>query len=124
MNSWITRLALAGKCVGLTANGLIGPPLVPALGAAAFANTSPSRIKYANASEVVATLEYGDTDVTLAVKDNGVGFYPDLPVRVDGDKGGFGMISMRERARLLGGELKVESSPGRGTLVEATLPVR
>ena len=81
-------------------------------------------LKYANASEVVTTLEYTDTDVRLALKDNGVGFDPDLPVRVDGDKGGFGLISMRERARLLGGELRVESSPGRGTLVEATLPVR
>ena len=81
-------------------------------------------LKYANASEVVTTLEYTDTDVRLALKDDGVGFDPDLPVRVEGDKGGFGLISMRERARLLGGELRVESSPGQGTLVEATLPVR
>ena len=73
---------------------------------------------------MVTTLEYTDTDVRLALKDDGVGFDPDLPVRVEGDKGGFGLISMRERARLLGGELRVESGPGQGTLVEATLPVR
>ncbi len=80
-------------------------------------------LKYANASEVITVLEYTDTSVRLALEDNGIGFDPGLPVSVDGDKGGFGLISMRERARLLGGELRVESSPGQGTLVEATLPV-
>jgi signal transduction histidine kinase len=34
----------------------------------------------------------------------------------------FGLISMRERARELGGELKVRSRPGTGTAVEVVLP--
>ena len=35
--------------------------------------------------------------------------------------GGFGLVNMRERARLLGGDLAVYSGPGQGTLIQATL---
>ena len=79
-------------------------------------------LKYAHASEVGVTLHYEDASVRLTVQDNGRGFDPDTPHQTDAS-GGFGLISMRERARLLGGELRVESSPGKGTLVETTLPV-
>ncbi len=67
------------------------------------------------------TLAFDDTEVRLSVQDNGVGFDPEAPKEQSNDSGGFGLISMRERARILGGELKVQSEPGRGTLVEATL---
>ncbi|MCH7640220.1 MAG: dodecin domain-containing protein [Bacteroidetes bacterium] len=59
----------------------------------------------------------------MIVQDDGRGFDPDVPRQPNASGGGFGLISMRERARLLGGELRVESSPGKGTLVETTLPV-
>ena len=78
-------------------------------------------LKHANASEVGVTLAFDDTEVRLSVQDNGVGFDPETPMERSNDGGGFGLISMRERARVLGGELKVQSEPGRGTLVEATL---
>jgi len=35
---------------------------------------------------------------------------------------GFGLVGMRERARLLGGTLRVESQPARGTTIRATIP--
>ena len=70
------------------------------------------------------TLHYEDDRVRLIVQDDGRGFDPDAPRQTNASGGGFGLISMRERARLLGGELRVESSPGKGTLVEATLPVK
>jgi signal transduction histidine kinase len=35
----------------------------------------------------------------------------------------FGLIGMNERVKLLGGELKLETSPGKGTRVEVTVPV-
>jgi len=78
-------------------------------------------LKHANATQVAVTLDYDDSQVRLAVQDNGVGFDPDIPSTRSKDSGGFGLINMRERARLLGGDLTVHSEPGQGTIVEATL---
>ena len=51
------------------------------------------------------------------VSDAGVGFDP---TQADG---GFGRTGMRERAALLGGRVVIDSAPGRGTVVEAELPL-
>lgn len=56
------------------------------------------------------------TDVTLRVADDGRGFAE------NGGTGGFGLVSMRERAELLGGELSIEASDAAGTVVEVRLP--
>lgn len=57
---------------------------------------------------------------------DGAGFDPELPGR-DGspmaETGGFGLVSMRERARELGGSLRLESFPGEGTVVNVELPL-
>ena len=52
----------------------------------------------------------------LRVHDDGNGFDPASP------GAGFGLVSMRERAELLGGALDVFAAPGRGTRVEVRLP--
>jgi signal transduction histidine kinase len=58
----------------------------------------------------------GGPQVRLRVIDDGNGFD-----REDAN-GGFGLRSMRERAEGLGGTLRVESTPGAGTMIEAVLP--
>jgi len=78
-------------------------------------------LKYAKATQMTVTLAFDESQVRLAVRDDGIGFDPELPIRRDRDSGGFGLINMRERARLLGGELTVQSEPGKGTLVEVAL---
>lgn len=58
----------------------------------------------------------GDT-VTLEIADNGVGFDPDqVPA------GHFGLLGLQERVQLTGGTLQIESRPGAGTRLIATLP--
>jgi signal transduction histidine kinase len=52
----------------------------------------------------------------LRVVDDGLGFEP------DGDGAGFGLQSMAERARALGGSIRIESTPGKGTALEVSLP--
>jgi two-component system NarL family sensor kinase len=62
------------------------------------------------------TLEAGR--VRLRVEDDGVGFDP---AALPPDR--FGVVGMGERARLLGGTLTIETSPGRGTAIEVVVPL-
>jgi signal transduction histidine kinase len=59
-----------------------------------------------------------DSMISLTVRDDGHGFDP--LAHTDG----FGLIGMRERVELLNGTLNVTSSPGKGTSISATFPVR
>jgi signal transduction histidine kinase len=59
-------------------------------------------------------------DLRMTVADDGCGFDPGAPPRRPG--GGFGLISMRERAEAVGGTLAVSSAAGRGTTVEVVVP--
>jgi signal transduction histidine kinase len=74
-------------------------------------------IKHANASRVEVHLSFQERAVSLRVTDDGDGF------DVDNADRGFGLLGMRERVQLLGGELDIASAPGSGTSVMATLPV-
>ena len=75
-------------------------------------------VKYAKASEVVVTLQPSSSGGALiSVRDNGVGFDTGQPRLAR-----HGLIGMRYRVEAEGGTMRLESSPGRGTLIEATLP--
>ena len=64
--------------------------------------------------------------VSLDVRDDGVGFHraPGGESRASGSpaSGGFGLIAMRQRVSRLAGQLEIESEPGAGTAVSASLP--
>jgi signal transduction histidine kinase len=78
--------------------------------------------KHADAARVGLTLSYMEDQVTLDVRDDGVGFAPDsLPHNGNSD-GGFGLLGMRRRVQRLAGSLSVESEPGSGTAISASLP--
>jgi signal transduction histidine kinase len=76
--------------------------------------------KHAAASRAWITLSYMGDVVTLDVRDDGAGFDPALAP--DSDTGGFGLIAMRQRVQRLAGQLEIESEPGSGTVVSASLP--
>lgn len=65
-------------------------------------------------------LDSDDGTVHLRVEDHGRGFDPEA-LR---ETGGLGLVSMRERARLVEGIARIESHPGQGTVVEVRVPVR
>jgi signal transduction histidine kinase len=84
--------------------------------------------KHAAAAHVWVTLSYMEDVVTLDVRDDGRGFAQpgagnehSSADGVDAD-GGFGLIAMRQRVNRLAGQLEIESEPGAGTVVSASLP--
>ena len=71
--------------------------------------------KHASASHVEVELDFSQAEVIrLTLKDDGVG-------AADTD-GGFGLIGLRERVQLLGGEFRIHTQPGKGFRIEVTLP--
>jgi signal transduction histidine kinase len=72
--------------------------------------------KHADATAVRVRAVATSEGVDIAVEDNGHGFDPGEPTA------GHGLLGMRERAALLGGELSIRSAPGDGTRVELLLP--
>ena len=73
--------------------------------------------KHARAAKVQITLTYlGDT-LLLDVADDGTGF--DARAATDG----YGLVGMRQRLSRVGGTLTVESSPGSGTILNASVPL-
>ncbi len=74
--------------------------------------------KHGHAKRAVVEIhEHGDT-VQIEVRDDGCGF------DTSADTSGFGLLGMRERVELLEGTFSVESSPGAGATLRASLPVQ
>jgi DNA-binding NarL/FixJ family response regulator/signal transduction histidine kinase len=76
--------------------------------------------KHAAARHAILGLDFEADVVALTVEDDGVGFNPDAVVTHN--DGGFGLLSMVARARILDGHLLITSHPGHGTAVQATFP--
>lgn len=79
-------------------------------------------VKHARATRATVTLSQLNDRVVLVIEDNGAGFDPDAAART-GDRR-MGLVGMRERALLVGGEFEVQSSPGKGTALFLRFPVR
>jgi signal transduction histidine kinase len=73
-------------------------------------------VRHAHASDITVELT-GERGIHLRISDNGVGFDPATASRA-----GFGLTSMRDRARAAGGDLQCFSSPGAGTQIEVVFP--
>jgi signal transduction histidine kinase len=78
--------------------------------------------KHARATRVVVTLGFSPVEVSLIVQDNGRGFDPEQALQRNGRNAGWGLLGMRERASLIGGQAAVESSPGQGARIRVTVP--
>ena len=80
--------------------------------------------KHAAATTVTVELLIAPTQVCLTVRDNGRGFDPAaVTSQRTQHPGGWGLVGMRERALLLGGECVVTAQPGAGTTVQVTAPL-
>ena len=59
----------------------------------------------------------------VTVTDNGHGFDPDRALDTSKGDGGFGLFSIHQRLAEIGGEIRVESGPDRGTRVTLSVPL-
>ena len=110
------RAVLASDLAPSVEAGLSGACLLALFRIGQEALTNVAR--HAGASTVTVWAGVDGERVTLAVEDDGRGMPAD-----GGRPGALGLVGARERAAALGGTLRVASEPGRGTRVEASLPL-
>lgn len=77
--------------------------------------------RHARARKAEIQLAVTDQELVAEIRDDGVGFEPYQGAIQTGH---YGLLGMRERARLAGGSLEIQSSPGSGTLLIMRLPIR
>lgn len=120
-----TALGTAGVQADFEAEGL-GQRLLPFAETAVFMimqEAVRNIIKHAEARSAKLRLKAEDDGITIIVEDDGRGFDVGAVLSDVSSTQAFGLLGMRERARLLGGTLSVRSTPGQGTTVVAQVPI-
>jgi len=74
-------------------------------------------IKHAEATVLEMQVKFSSTELNLLVRDNGKG------MQVQGQDDGSGMQNMKDRARIIGAQLKIENAETGGTIITVTLPL-
>jgi two-component system nitrate/nitrite sensor histidine kinase NarQ len=77
-------------------------------------------IRHADATVLKISAEYGEETFTIVIADNGRGFDVD-DIR---NHNGLGLRNIQQRARLHGGHVDIESSPGQGTALHIQVPLK
>jgi PAS domain S-box-containing protein len=76
--------------------------------------------RHSGATEVSVILDVTDNGIVMSITDNGKGFDPVLARK----KKTLGLIGMRERMQMIGGEYNISSIPGKGTTTEVVIPLQ
>jgi signal transduction histidine kinase len=84
-----------------------------------FQEALQNALKHSQTSRLSVSLSVEGPDLVLRLKDYGLGFDTESGDRADG----LGLLSMRERLRMVGGALAIHSEVGKGTQLEARLPM-
>jgi signal transduction histidine kinase len=100
----------------------LGMPLEMALYRVAQEALS-NALRHSGATKISLSLALEDGTARLEVVDNGGGFDPGAVLRGQRSKEGWGLLGMRERLLAVGGNLQIDSAPGRGTAVRVTVPL-
>jgi signal transduction histidine kinase len=109
-----TRVVVSGEQVSV-----IGQPATHAFRIVQEALNNAA--KHSGSCTALVEMIFSDDNLTVNVKDFGRGL---PPVKKEKGKRGLGLIAMRERAKLLDGNIDVHSAPGSGTTISLTMPLR
>jgi len=81
-------------------------------------------MKHSKAGHVIVSVSYStDHKFVLMVEDNGVGFDMDQKMNRVSSSHGLGLKNMKNRARLIGAEISIQSMPEKGTIISVELPM-
>ena len=80
-------------------------------------------LKHAAAGNVWVSLVLGAGEIRLEIQDDGNGFDVDSTLGDLRNRGSLGLLGMRERAEMLGGDLRVVSAGGEGTMIRCRIPI-
>jgi signal transduction histidine kinase len=80
-------------------------------------------VRHAQAQNVLVKFDYDGRTLSLHVADNGQGFDVHSSLATSARPKGLGLLGMKERVMLLGGSLEIDTKPGQGTRLEASIPV-
>ena len=80
-------------------------------------------VRHAQAKEVHVVLRFDAERFSACIEDDGCGFDVDQVGAAQSSRPGLGLLGMKERIELLGGNLSIESQMGRGTRVTAVIPL-
>jgi signal transduction histidine kinase len=79
--------------------------------------------RHAQAGQVWLELRRQDGGLVIKVEDDGLGFEPKRLFTAQTGRRSLGLVSMRERTELLGGQFEIQSKPGHGTKIQVWLPI-
>jgi PAS domain S-box-containing protein len=123
VEEWSERAGVTVDCECQGLNDQQSPPLLEAtlyrVAQEALANVQ----KHARARRVSVLLERVDALLRLTVEDDGCGFDLEKVENLPATERRLGLLGMKERVRLAGGSLVLETSPGAGTTVLVRLPI-
>jgi two-component system NarL family sensor kinase len=93
------------------------PPVVEAVCQIAYEAVS-NVIRHSEATEATVEVAQTPTQFQMVIRDNGKGFQTGSP----SGEGGLGLRNIMHRARIYGGDVKVDTAPGKGTRLTLVLP--
>src|SRR6185436_17194684 len=80
-------------------------------------------VRHAHATAASVTIKREAQQIEVRIQDNGRGFVVGAGTNYEPGQGGFGLIGIAERARILGAQIVTESAPGQGTLITINIPL-
>jgi PAS domain S-box-containing protein len=81
-------------------------------------------VRYAQAGQVEVELQPRQAELCLFIRDDGLGFNVAAALKQALRGTSLGLLSMQERVLLVGGQLKIKSTPRQGTVIQARLPLK
>jgi signal transduction histidine kinase len=119
VRSWAERFGIEAEFECSAPEDIRLPPEVEANVYRLVQEALHNIVKHAAARHVSVLLSHRAGQAILVIEDDGRGFHVDEPAA----NRGLGLISMRERATLVGGEIEIDSAPGRGTSIFVKVPI-
>lgn len=80
-------------------------------------------VKHSQAKHVLVTIAFKENRITIRIKDDGKGFNTSESGDSSNNQKGLGLLGIKERISLLGGELTINSRPGHGTEIKIAAPL-